>query len=133
MTTPSKSSLASEFGGGRRPRPLAAARVPDPAFGKQVRAKTGELDLPETVVAIDAALPNIPADPGEATLAVEALLAKAGAPMTAAAIARGFKRSGGRPRATLLEHKVAKALTTLVRYGRIAALDDARFVARKAA
>ena len=104
-----------------------------PRFGMAIAAKTGELDLPETVVAIDAGLPVFPTDPGEATLAVEALLAKAGAPMTAAAIARGFKRGGKRPRATLLEQKVAKALNTLVRYGRISALDETRFIARKAA
>lgn len=91
-------------------------------------AKTGELDLPETVVAIDAALPAFPTDAGEATLAIEALLLAAGKPMTPAEIARGFKRGGKR-----IEQKVGKALTNLVRYGRISMVDESRFVARKAA
>ncbi len=99
-----------------------------PRFGKQVAAKTGELDLPETVVAIDAGLPAFPTDAGEATLAVEALLAKNGTPMTANAIARGFKRGGKR-----VEQKVAKALTTLVRYGRVSSVDGERYLARRAA
>ena len=99
-----------------------------PRFGKQVAAKTGELDLPETIVAIDAALPAFPADGGEATLAIEALLLSCGNPMTSAEIARGFKRGGKR-----IEQRVVKALTNLVRYGRISMVDEARFVARKAA
>ncbi len=99
-----------------------------PRFGKAVQAKTGELDLPESVVAIDAGMPVFPTDAGEAALAVEALLAKAGAPMTAAAIARGFKRGGKR-----VEQKVVKALTTLVRYGHVTALDGEHYLVRRAA
>ena len=99
-----------------------------PRFGKQLAAKTGELDLPQTIVAIDAALPAFPADAGEATLAIEALLLSGGNPMTSAEIARGFKRGGKR-----IEQKVVKALTNLVRYGRISMVDEARYVARKAA
>ncbi len=99
-----------------------------PRFGKQVQVKTGELDLPETVVAIDAGLPAFPTDSGDAALAVEALLAKAAAPMTAAAIARGFKRGGKR-----VEQKVVKALTTLVRYGHVTALDEEHYLVRRAA
>ncbi len=99
-----------------------------PRFGKQSQAKTGELDLPDIVVAIDAGLPVFPTDAGEATLAVEALLAKNGTPMTAAAVARGFKRGGKR-----VEQKVAKALTTLVRYGRVSTMDGDRYLVRRAA
>ena len=99
-----------------------------PRFGKAVAAKTGELDLPDTVVAIDAGLPAFPTEAGEATLAVEALLAGSGAPMTAAAVARGFKRGGKR-----VEAKVVKALTTLVRYGRVSTVDGERYLVRRAA
>jgi hypothetical protein len=48
--------------------------------------------------------------------------------MDAAAVARGF-RSGGKK----IEKRVADALDSLARYGRITALPDGRFVARRAA
>ena len=68
-----------------------------PRFGKGVAAaqegKTAELDLPE-VVPVEAGLPPFPADRDEHPLAVERVLRAAERPMTAAEIARGFKRGG---------------------------------------
>ena len=91
-------------------------------------AKTGELDLGEKVVAIDRALPDFPKDRHEDSLAVEHALLLAGRPMDAAELARGFKRGGKR-----IEPRVAQALTTLVRYGRITMTGDGRYLARRAA
>jgi hypothetical protein len=48
--------------------------------------------------------------------------------MDAAEIARGFKRGGKR-----IEPRIGQVLTTLARYGRVAALPDGRFAARPAA
>lgn len=91
-------------------------------------AKTGELDLGETVVAIDKGLPAFPTDRYEQPLAIEALLAASTRPMDAAELARGFKRGGKR-----IEQRVTQVLNTLVRYGRVTALPDGRFAARRAA
>ncbi len=66
------------------------------------------------VVAIDRSLPDFPKDRHEDSLAVERALLAAGRPMDAAALARGFRRGGKR-----IEPRIAQALTTLVRYGRI--------------
>ena len=99
-----------------------------PRFAKGAAAKSGELDLGETVVAIDKGLPAFPTDRFEQPLAVEALLAAAARPMAAAEIARGFKRGGKR-----IEQRVAQVLTTLTRYGRVSALPDGKFSARRAA
>ena len=49
-----------------------------PRFAKGAVAKTGQLDLGPTVVAIDKGLPVFPKDPVERPLAVEALLLAAG-------------------------------------------------------
>ncbi len=89
-----------------------------PRFGKQIAARTGELDLPE-IAAAEAGLPPFPADRDEHPLAVERALRAAGRPMTAAEIARGFKRGDKR-----VERRVAQVLGTLVRYGRVSAAGD---------
>ncbi|MFZ5719075.1 MAG: hypothetical protein ACOY5Y_06350 [Pseudomonadota bacterium] len=99
-----------------------------PRFAKGAAAKTGELDLGETVVAIDKGLPAFPTDRYEQPLAIEAVLAAAARPMDAAELARGFKRGGKR-----IEQRVVQVLNTLVRYGRVTALPDGRFAARRAA
>ena len=99
-----------------------------PRFAKGAAAKTGELNLGENVVSIDRALPDFPTDRNEDALAVEHALLSAGRPMNAAELARGFKRGGKR-----IEDRVAQALTTLARYGRITVLDDGRYAARMAA
>ena len=99
-----------------------------PRFAKGVVAKTGELDLGETVVAIDKAVPAFPSDRYEQPLAIEAMLLASGRAMNAAEIARGFKRGGKR-----IEKRVEQVLTTLVRYGRAVVAQDGRYIARKAA
>ena len=80
------------------------------------------------MVAIDRSLPDFPKDRHEDPLAVEHALLAAGRPMDAAALARGFKRGGKR-----IEPRIAQALTTLVRYGRIGMTQDGRYLARRAA
>ncbi|MGN6466546.1 MAG: hypothetical protein ACTHLP_13805 [Rhizobiaceae bacterium] len=99
-----------------------------PRFAKGAAAKTGELDLGESVVAIDKGKPAWPKDRYEQPLAVEAVLAASAAPLDAAALARAFKGGGKR-----IEPRVAQALTNLARYGRVTTLPDGRFAARKAA
>ena len=100
-----------------------------PRFAKgAAAAKTEELDLRANVVAIDRALPDFPKDRHDDSLAVEQALLSAGRPMDAAALARGFKRGGKR-----IEPRIEQALMTLVRYGRITATADGRYLARKAA
>jgi hypothetical protein len=99
-----------------------------PRFAKGAAAKTGELALDETVVAIDKGLPAFPTDRYEQPLVVEAVLAAAGRPMTAAELARGFRRGGKR-----IEQRVTQVLATLARYGRVSALPDGTFSARRAA
>ncbi|MCA6243640.1 MAG: class I SAM-dependent DNA methyltransferase [Phenylobacterium sp.] len=99
-----------------------------PRFAKGAKAMTGDLDLGETVVALDKGLPDFPKDPYEAPLAIERLLIAAGRPMDAADLARGFKRGGKR-----IEQRITQALTTLARYGNIIALDGGRYASRRAA
>ena len=99
-----------------------------PRFAKGTVAKTGEFDLGETVVAIDAGKPAFPKDRYEQPLAVEALLAASAAPMDAATLSRAFKGGGKR-----IEPRVAQVLVTLARYGRVTALPDGRYAARRAA
>jgi hypothetical protein len=99
-----------------------------PRFAKGAVAKSGELDLGETVVAIDKGLPVFPKDRYEQPLAIEALLAASARPLTSADLARGFKGGGKR-----IEQRVVQVLNTLVRYGRVTALPDGRFTARRAA
>ncbi|MEC5293558.1 hypothetical protein VSX64_19830 [Aurantimonas sp. C2-6-R+9] len=83
-------------------------RRPDyqiPRFAKGKAARTGELALGEAVVVI-----------------------AAGRPMSAAEIARCFKRGGRR-----IEPRVEQALTVLARYGHVSALEGGLFAARRAA
>ena len=99
-----------------------------PRFAKGAKAMTGDLDLGETLVALDKGLPEFPKDPYEAPLAIERLLIAAGRPMDAAELARGFKRGGKR-----IEQRITQALTTLARYGNIIALEGGRYASRRAA
>ena len=99
-----------------------------PRFARAAAAKTGELDLGETVVALDKGKPAWPKDRYEQPLAVEAVLAASAAPLDAATLARAFKGGGQR-----IEPRVAQALTNLARYGRVTPLPGGRFAARKAA
>jgi SAM-dependent methyltransferase len=99
-----------------------------PRFAKGAVARSGELDLGQTVVAIDKGLPAFPKDRYEQPLAIEAMLAASARPLTATDLARGFKGGGKR-----IEQRVVQVLTTLVRYGRVTALPDGKFAARRAA
>jgi hypothetical protein len=99
-----------------------------PRFAKGAAAKSGELDLGDAVVAIDKGLPTFPKDRYEQPLAVEAALTTAGRPMDAAELARGFK---GKAKGT--EQRIVQVLGTLARYGRVTALANGKFAARKAA
>jgi hypothetical protein len=102
-------------------------QIPRFAKGAAV-AGTGHLDLGPKVVAIDRDLPDFPKDRHEDALAVESALLRAGTALDVAGVARGFKRGGKR-----IEARVAQALTTLLRYGRISMAADGRYLARKAA
>lgn len=102
----------------------------EPRFGKQAAAqKTGDLELEEKVVAIDKALPAFPKDRYEQPLAVEAALIRHALPLDAAGINKLFKSNATQARAK----RISEVLTTLARYGRIVALDEGRFAARRAA
>lgn len=102
----------------------------EPRFGKQAPAqKTGDLDLEEKVVAIDKDLPTFPKDRYEQPLAIEAALAAHAQPLDAAGIAKLFKGKATDARAK----RIAEVLTTLARYGRIIALDNGTYAARRAA
>jgi hypothetical protein len=99
-----------------------------PRFAKGAAAKSGRLDLSETVVAIDKSLPAFPKDKGEQAMAIHAVLEAAHRPMDAAAVSRAFKGGGKR-----IEQRVVQALSTLVRYGWITALPGGTYAARRAA
>ena len=100
-----------------------------PRFGKGLTQETAmELDLGDTVVAIDKGLPAFPKERFEQPLAVSRILARSGQPMTADAIARAFK---GRDKNRL--HRIEQILTVLVRYGDISRLADGRYAHRLAA
>lgn len=99
-----------------------------PRFAKGAAAKSGRLDLGETVVAIDKSLPAFPKDKGEQAMAIHAVLEAAHRPMDAAAVSRAFKGGGKR-----IEQRVVQALSTLVRYGWITALPGGTYAARRAA
>jgi hypothetical protein len=99
-----------------------------PRFAKGAAAKSGELDLGETVVALDKSLPVFPKDKGEQAMAIHAVLQAANRPMDAAAVSRAFKGGGKR-----IEQRVVQALSTLVRYGWINALPGGTYAARRAA
>ncbi len=99
-----------------------------PRFAKGAVAKSGDLDLGTTIVAIDKGLPVFPKDRYEQPLAVEAALVAAGRPMDAVDLARAFKG-----RSKVVEQRIVQVLGTLARYGRVTALADGKFAARKAA
>ena len=99
-----------------------------PRFAKGAAAKTGELNLGTTVVAIDRGLPPWPKDRYEQPLAVEALLISAAGPMNATELARAFKGGGKK-----IEQRVIQVLITLARYGRVTELPDGRYAARNVA
>jgi hypothetical protein len=99
-----------------------------PRFAKGATRKTGELDLKDTVVAIDKSLSTFPKDKGEQVMAIRAVLQASNRPMDAAAVSRAFKGGGKR-----IEQRVVQALGTLVRYAEVTALPGDTFVARKAA
>ena len=99
-----------------------------PRFAKGAKAKSGELDLGDNVVALDKGLPVFPKDKAEQPLALLAALAAADRPMDAAALSRAFKGGGKK-----IEQRVTQALATLVRYGRVVALPNGTFAARRAA
>ncbi|MGA0546715.1 class I SAM-dependent DNA methyltransferase [Brevundimonas sp. VNH65] len=99
-----------------------------PRFARGATAKSGELDLGETVVAIDKSLPPFPKDKGEQVMAIRAVLVASGRPMDAAAVARAFKRGGKG-----IEQRVVQALNTLVRYAEITPLPNGTFAAKRAA
>jgi hypothetical protein len=99
-----------------------------PRFAKGAARKTGELDLKETVVAIDKSLPAFPKDKGEQVMAIRAVLQVSARPMDAAAVSRAFKGGGKR-----IEQRVVQALNTLVRYAEVTALPNCTFITRRAA
>ena len=100
-----------------------------PRFAKGAAAvKSGELDLGETVKAVDKGLSAFPKDKGEQVMAIRAVLQASGRPMNAAAVSRAF-RGGGKK----IEQRVIQALKTLVRYAEITALPNGTFAARRAA
>lgn len=99
-----------------------------PRFARGATAKSGELDLGATVVAIDKTLPAFPKDKGEQVMAIRAVLQASSRPMDAAAVARAFKGGGKR-----IEQRVVQALDTLVRYGDATPLPAGTFAARRAA
>ncbi len=100
-----------------------------PRFAKGAAARTGELALDDGPTAtIGREAPLFPTDRYEQPLAVEAALVAAGRPMAPAELARGFRRGGRR-----IEQRTLQVLTTLSRYGRVTALPDGRYAARRAA
>jgi len=101
-----------------------------PRFAKQAAApKTGDLELETAPAKAEAALPAFPKDRYEQPLAIEAALAAHAQPLDAAGIAKLFKG----PVTEARKKRVAEVLTTLARYGRVLALSDGRFAARRAA
>jgi hypothetical protein len=101
-----------------------------PRFAKEAAVpKTGDLDLKEAPAEAKAVLPAFPTDRYEQPLAVEAALAAHAQPIDAAGLTRLFK---GKP-TPARQQRVAQVLTTLTRYGRIIALDEGKYAARRAA
>lgn len=99
-----------------------------PRFGRDAGRTSAELALVAARPAAESGLCAFPADPYEQPLAVEAALAAAGRPLSAEDLARAFRGASKRRGA-----RVAEALGTLARYGRVSALPDGRFAARRAA
>jgi hypothetical protein len=90
-----------------------------PRFAKDVVAKSGDLELANNVVAIDAGKPAFPKDREDRAVAVLHLLEGRHVPMDAATIARQFKSGGKR-----IEPHVERALMTLERFGRVVKLSE---------
>ena len=100
-----------------------------PRFGKGLVSEVAiELDLGDTVIAIDKGLPVFPKDRYEQPLAVKRILMSATYPMSADAIARAFK-GPAKPRLRRIED----ILKVLVRYGDITQQGEGKFAARAAA
>ena len=100
-----------------------------PRFAKEAAApQSGDLDLAEATEKAETAKPAFPTDRYEQPLAIEAVLAAAGRPMDAEELSRAFKRGGKR-----IEPRIEHVLTTLTRYGRVIALENKRYAARRAA
>ena len=72
--------------------------------------------------------PLFPRDRSAQPVAVLQMLERLGRPQSVADLARGF-----RGRAKGVEQKISSALVTLLRYGRITAMPDGRYLARRAA
>jgi hypothetical protein len=100
-----------------------------PRFGKGLVSEVAiELDLGDTVIAIDKGLPVFPKDRYEQPLAVKRILMSTTYPMSADAIARAFK-GPAKPRLRRIED----ILKVLVRYGDITQQGEGKFAARAAA
>ena len=100
-----------------------------PRFGKGLVSEVAiELDLGDTVIAIDKGLPVFPKDRYEQPLAVKRVLMSATYPMSADAIARAFK-GPAKPRLRRIED----ILKVLARYGDITQQGEGKFAARAAA
>jgi hypothetical protein len=102
-------------------------QIPRSAKGAAT-VKTGELDLQDTITAIDKGLAAFPKDKGEQVMAIRAVLQASAHPMDAAAVSRAFKGGGKK-----IEQRVVQALGTLVRYAEITALPNGHYAARRAA
>lgn len=102
-------------------------QIPRVAKGAAV-VKTGELDLQDTIIAIDKGLAAFPKDKGEQVMAIRAVLQASAHPMDAAAVSRAFKGGGKK-----IEQRISQALGTLVRYAEIRALPNGYFAARRVA
>ncbi|MDX2236534.1 MAG: type IIL restriction-modification enzyme MmeI [Hyphomonadaceae bacterium] len=101
-----------------------------PRFAKDAPApKSGDLDLEDVETKSEAKLPDFPKDRYEQPLALEAALAAFAQPVDAAGAARLFKGKASEAR----QKRIAEVLTTLARYGRVIALEDGRYAARRAA
>jgi hypothetical protein len=100
-----------------------------PRFGKGLVSEVAiELDLGDTVIAIDKGLPVFPKDRYEQPLAVKRVLMSASRPMSAEALSRAFK---GPAKARV--RRIEDILNVLARYGDIVEMGEGKFVARVAA
>nr|WP_020177773.1 DNA methyltransferase [Methylopila sp. M107] len=97
-------------------------------FGADTSPKASQPQLVAASAAPVAGPDTFPSDPYEQPLVVEAALARAGRPLSADEIAAQFKGVSSKRGV-----RVAQALGTLTRYGRIDLLPDGRYAARRAA
>ncbi|MBK8456834.1 MAG: hypothetical protein IPL47_06765 [Phyllobacteriaceae bacterium] len=102
-----------------------------PRFGSANEKAQIEADLVggagEGMTEEKAAKPAFPADALAQTVAVTLMLARAGDPLGAADIARGFRKGRN------IEKRVEFTLRALMRMGELSSPDGARFVLRRAA